>query len=49
MKLRTAERFFFIIDFYYNSHLNEYNIIFEDETEDYIAMADIDGVEVMWM
>ena len=31
---------------YYNTHLNEYKVTFEDGSCDYIKPTDVDGIEV---
>ena len=31
---------------YLNKKLDEYNVLFDDGTEDYIQLADVDGVEI---
>ena len=31
---------------YFNKSLEEYRVSYEDDTEDYISLEDVDGVEV---
>lgn len=34
---------------YYNKKLTEYVILYEDNTSDYVKLADFDGVELMFI
>ena len=32
---------------YYNTNINKYRVVYSDESDDYIEIEDIDGIEII--